>query len=271
MIQWEIFMKLGFIGCGNMANAMMSGIIKNKIFSAEEIITSDLNKPALERASREMGICTAADNKEVVMKAETVILSIKPQYYEAVIKEIAEVVKQGQLIITIAPGKTLSWLADTFGKKVKMIRTMPNTPAMVGEGITAVSPNELVSKDELDEACRILRGFGRVEMIPESLMDVVVSVSGSSPAYVFIFIEAMADAAVADGMPRSQAYQFAAQAVLGSAKMVLETGKHPGVLKDMVCSPAGTTIEAVRVLEEKGFRSSIIEAMKACTKKAKSM
>ena len=120
-------------------------------------------------------------------------------------------------------------------------------------------------------AKKILSAFGKVEVVSEHLMDVVVSVSGSSPAYVFMFIEAMADAAVADGMPRAQAYQFAAQAVLGSAKMVLETGKHPGELKDMVCSPGGTTIEAVRVLEEKGLRSAVIEAMKACTDIAKKM
>ena len=264
-------MKLGFIGCGNMANAMMSGIIKNGIFQADEIITSDLNSTALERAKRELQVITAADNKEVTQKAEIVVLAVKPQFYQDVIQEISGTVKPEQLILTIAPGKTLSWLSETFGKPVKIVRTMPNTPAMVGEGITAACANELVSAREMDEACRILRGFGLAEVVPERLMDVVVSVSGSSPAYVFLFIEAMADAAVADGMPRQQAYEFAAQAVLGSAKMVLETGKHPGELNDMVCSPAGTTIEAVRVLEERGFRSSVIEAMKACTEKARSL
>jgi pyrroline-5-carboxylate reductase len=146
---------------------------------------------------------------------------------------------------------------------------MPNTPALVGEGITAVCANDRVTEEELGYVCSVLKSFGKAEVVGENLMDAVVSVSGSSPAYVFIFIEAMADAAVADGMPRSQAYQFAAQAVYGSAKMVLETGLHPGQLKDMVCSPGGTTIEAVRVLEEKGFRSSVMEAMRACTKKAR--
>ena len=141
---------------------------------------------------------------------------------------------------------------------------MPNTPALVGEGMTAMCPNEHMEKEETEYVKRLLESFGRVEVVPERLMDVVVSVSGSSPAYVFMMIEAMADAAVSGGMPRAQAYQFAAQAVYGSAKMVLETGKHPGELKDMVCSPAGTTIEAVRTLEEMGFRSSIIEAMKVC-------
>ena len=165
----------------------------------------------------------------------------------------------------------MEYLAGAFEKPVKLVRTMPNTPALVGEGITGVCHNNLVTKEELDYICNILSGFGMAQVLSENLMDVVVSVSGSSPAYVFMLIEAMADGAVADGMPRQQAYQFAAQAVLGSAKMVLETGKHPGELKDMVCSPAGTTIEAVRVLEAKGFRSSVIEAMKACVKKAKGL
>ncbi|HHV31441.1 MAG: pyrroline-5-carboxylate reductase [Ruminococcaceae bacterium] len=264
-------MKLGFIGCGNMACAMMGGIIKNQVLSAEEIIASNLGRAPLERAQRELGIKTAQDNREVVRQAEIVVLAVKPQVYETVIREVAETVRPEQVIVTIAPGKTLNWLTETFGKPVKLVRTMPNTPALVGEGITAVCANESVTAKELEEVCRLLRGFGRTEVIPEHLMDVVVSVSGSSPAYVFLFIEAMADAAVADGMPRKQAYEFAAQAVLGSAKMVLESGKHPGELKDMVCSPGGTTIEAVRVLEAKGFRSSVIEAMKACTHKAKSM
>ena len=148
---------------------------------------------------------------------------------------------------------------------------MPNTPALVGEGVTGVCKNPLITEEEFSYVMSLLGSFGMAEAISENLMDVCVAVSGSSPAYVFMLIEAMADAAVADGMPRDKAYKFAAQAVLGSAKMVLETGKHPGELKDMVCSPGGTTIEAVRVLEDKGFRSSIIEAMKACTAKAKGL
>ena len=146
---------------------------------------------------------------------------------------------------------------------------MPNTPALVGEGMSCVCGNEKCSSEDVDTVCRIFAGFGKTEIVEEDMIDVVVGVSGSSPAYVFMFIEAMADAAVADGMPRAQAYRFAAQAVLGSAKMVLETGKHPGELKDMVCSPKGTTIEAVRVLEEKGLRSAVFEAMKACVKKGR--
>ena len=264
-------MKLGFIGTGNMAGAIMGGIIKKGIIAPEEIIGSDIMEAGRERAKKEHGIHVTADNIEVTQKAEVLVLSVKPQFYAEVIAEIKDDVREDQIIITIAPGKTLAWLKEQFGKNVKIVRTMPNTPALVGAGMTAACPNEYMTKEEIAYVLTLLESFGRVEIIPERLMDTVVSVSGSSPAYVFMFIEAMADAAVSGGMPRAQAYQFAAQAVLGSAKMVLETGKHPGELKDMVCSPEGTTIEAVRVLEEKGFRSSVIEAMKTCEEISKSM
>ena len=264
-------MKLGFIGTGNMASAIMGGIIKNNVIPAEEIIGADLFAPGRERVQKEYGINVTADNKEVAQKAETIILSVKPQFYESVIADIKDVVTDKQIIITIAPGKTLAWLAEQFGKDVKIVRTMPNTPAMVGEGMTAVCPNEHLTEDEIAYVKSLLESFSRAEIVPERLMDVVTAVSGSSPAYVFMLIEAMADAAVSGGMPRKQAYQFAAQAVLGSAKMVLDTGKHPGELKDTVCSPAGTTIEAVRTLEELGFRSSIIEAMKVCEEMSRSL
>ena len=264
-------MKLGFIGCGNMATAMIGGITANRICNAEDIIASDAYAPALEKAREQLQIRVSSDNKTIVSEADILFLAVKPQYYEAVINEIKDFIQDNQIIVTIAPGKTLAWLSETFGKSLKVVRCMPNTPALVCEGITGVCSNDLVTEEDLELVCRILRGFGKVEVLTEKLMDVVVSVSGSSPAYVFMFIEAMADAAVADGMPRAQAYQFAAQAVYGSAKMVLETGKHPGELKDMVCSPGGTTIEAVRVLEQKGFRSAVIEAMKACTSKSKGL
>lgn len=264
-------MKLGFIGTGNMAGAIMGGIIQKQIFRPEEIIGSDISEKGRERVREQYGIAVTAENREVAEKAEILILSVKPQFYPEVIAEIRECIKPEQLIITIAPGKTLEWLQEQFGRRVKLVRTMPNTPAMVGEGMTAVCCSEEVTEEELEKVMNILGAFGKAEIVPERLMDVVVSVSGSSPAYVFILIEAMADAAVADGMPRAQAYAFAAQAVYGSAKMVLETGKHPGELKDMVCSPAGTTIEAVRVLEEKGMRSAVIEAMKACTEKSRNL
>ncbi len=262
--------KIGFIGCGNMASAIISGLINKADIKPEEIIASDASQVALDKIASNSGINTTMDNTMVSMESHVLFLAVKPQYYESVINEIKDCLRDNQIIVTIAPGKTLNWLEEGLGK-VKIVRTMPNTPALVGEGVTGVCKNEYVTEDEFAYIMTLLESFGMAEAIPETLMDVCVSVSGSSPAYVFMFIEAMADAAVADGMPRDKAYKFAAQAVLGSAKMVLETGKHPGELKDMVCSPGGTTIEAVRVLEEKGFRSSVIEAMKACTAKAKGL
>ncbi len=263
--------KVGFIGCGNMASAIIGGLINNAGIVPHEIIAADASDAAIKKASSNLGIDTTLDNKEVAANSDVLFLSVKPQFYETVISEVKDSISANQIVVTIAPGKTLAWLAERIGSNVKLIRTMPNTPALVGEGITAVCKNQLVTDEEFSYIMSLLSSFGLAEEVSENLMDVVVSVSGSSPAYVFMFIEAMADAAVLDGMPRDKAYKFAAQAVLGSAKMVIETGKHPGELKDMVCSPAGTTIEAVRVLEEKGFRSSVIEAMKACTEKSRSL
>lgn len=264
-------MKLGFIGCGNMASAMIGGIVSNRIVAAEEIIGADVSEASREKVQKNCGIQIAAGNRDVVNQADMVVLSVKPQFYEDVIDEIKDSVSENQIVITLAPGKTLKWLEEKFGKPVKIIRTMPNTPAMVLEGMTGVCPNQYVTDEEAETVCSILKGFGEVEIVPEKLMDAVVAVSGSSPAYVFMMIEAMADGAVAEGMPRAQAYKFAAKAVLGSAKMVLETGKQPGELKDMVCSPGGTTIEAVKVLEETGFRSALMKAMEACAARSREL
>lgn len=262
-------MKIGFIGCGNMASAMIGGILKKKLVAPSDILASGLNEARRNAKAKEYGIQVTGDNQTVTKFADVLFLAVKPQQYEAVITEIKNEVREDQIIVTIAPGKTIAWLEHLFGKEVKLVRCMPNTPALVGEGMTAAAPNEYVTEQELTQVLELLESFGKAEVVSEHLMDAVVSVSGSSPAYIYMLIEAMADGAVADGMPRSQSYEFAAQAVLGSAKMVLETGKHPGELKDMVCSPGGTTIEAVRVLEKEGFRSSVLEAMKACTAKAK--
>ena len=172
----------------------------------------------------------------------------------------------------IAAGKTISFIKETIGRSdCKVVRCMPNTPALVGAGCTAVCAQEDVTEEELSKVLTLMKSFGTANTIPERLMDAFVGVSGSSPAYVFMFIEAMADAAVLAGIPRADAYTFAAQAVLGSAKMVLDTGMHPAQLKDMVCSPGGTTIEAVKVLEQEGMRSAVMDAIEACVEKSKSL
>lgn len=249
----------------------MRGILASGKCTEDEIMASDTLPEALTALEKDLGILTSVDNQIVASFADVIFLAVKPQYYQRVIEEIREVITWDKVVVTIAPGKTLEWLEKIFEKPVKIIRTMPNTPAMVGEGMLGMCPNGNVSKEEIALVRDICSGFAVTEIVGENLMDAVTAVSGSSPAYVFLLIEAMADAAVAEGMPRAQAYRFAAQAVLGSAKMVLETGKHPGELKDMVCSPGGTTIQALRVLEEKGLRSAVIEAMKVCAEKARGM
>lgn len=262
---------IGFIGAGNMGQAMAGGIVASGIVKPENIIFSDISQENLKKAYKKYRVKTSNSNILTASMADFLVLSVKPHFYETVIEEIKDYIKPETVIITIAAGITLEKLKKMFGKNIKTVRTMPNTPAMVGEGMTAVIPNEFVTENEIKEVMEILNSFGKAEIIEERLIDSVIAVSGSSPAYVYMMIEAMGDAAVAGGMPREKAYKFAAQAVLGSAKMVLETGIHPGELKDMVCSPEGTTIEAVAALEENGFRSSIIRAMKTCEEKSKEM
>ena len=256
-------MKLGIIGLGNMATAMLTGIIKAGIIAPADIKGSDPGIAERERAQNDLGINVTEDNKEAVKGSDYVILAVKPQVYETVLAEIKKAINKDQVLISIAPGKTTSYLEERLVSGVKAVRLMPNTPALVCEGCTGACRNKNVSDEEFEFVMKLLSGFGKAYKVKEEQMDAVVAVSGSSPAYVFMLIDAMADGAVAAGLDRNTAIQMAAQAVLGSAKMVLETGKHPGQLKDMVCSPAGTTIDAVEVLEQTGFRGSVMGAMSA--------
>ncbi len=264
-------MKIGFIGAGNMADAIIGGIVSAKIFKATDIIASAKTQKTLERISSKHGINVSLSNKEVAQASDIIVLAVKPQFLADVVGEIKDVEYSNKLVISIVAGQSLEKLSGMFGKSLKLIRVMPNTPALVGEAMSALSPNELVSEEESVMALSLFESFGKAEIVPERLQDAVVGISGSSPAYVYMFIEALADGAVAEGMPRAQAYKFAAQAVLGSAKMVLETGQHPGALKDAVCSPGGTTIEAVATLESLGFRNAVIEAERVCIDKSRNL
>ena len=263
-------MKLGFIGSGNMCGAIVDGIVKSG-FEPKDITVSGVLQEQLDSFIEKYGVLTTTDNISVAADSDVLFLCVKPNVIYAVADEIKESVGKETVVVSIAAGQSLEKLQNALGSDTKIVRLMPNTPALVGEGMTAMTYNENVTETEAKEVKKILDSFGKTEIIPEKLMDAVTAVSGSSPAYVFMFIEAMADAAVMGGMPRNQAYTFAAQAVLGSAKMVLETGKCPAELKDMVCSPSGTTIEAVASLERNGFRSAVIDAMKACIDKSKNL
>lgn len=260
--------KIGFIGCGNMGKAILGGLISSGLVPAHNIWVYTPSPDKVQALCEEYGINPAQRAQEVAQKTDIVFGAVKPNIMLKVLSEVNSDLNKDTTVISIAAGITLDSLARVLGHDRKIIRAMPNTPALVNAGMTSVTPNALATPEDIADAVSIFRSFGQAEVVSEAMIHPVVGVSGSAPAYVFMFIEAMADAAVLGGMQRQQAYQFAAQAVMGSAKMVLETGIHPGELKDRVCSPGGTTIEAVKVLEEKGFRAAVMEAMVKCMAKS---
>lgn len=263
--------KIGFIGSGNMAQAMISGLANNFPDIHKNIFVSDNDLDKARLICEQFSTNLSSTNIDVLKHSDVIVLAVKPNIYGKVLTEIKDYITNDQIIISIAPGISMQYIEDFFSIPVKVIRTMPNTPVFVGEGMIAISSNEHVTRTELDFVINLFHSIGTVDEIDEKLMDMVPAISGSSPAYVYMFIEALADGAVLQGLSRDKAYKYAAQAVLGAAKMVLETGKHPGELKDQVCSPGGTTIEAVFSLEKNHFRGAIIEAMNACTDKSKNL
>lgn len=261
--------RLGFIGTGNMGTALIKTIAGSGIIKPENIFIYDVDTARAAQLASKYNVNLVNGNSEVVRNSDIIILAVKPSYIKPVLEGCKEEFTIDKMLISIAVGVPIKVYKNLLGEDVKIIRTMPNTPAMVGEGMTLLACDKNVTIDEKKLAIELFECVGKVEELDERLMSEVTALTSSSPAYVFIFIEAMADAAVHSGLSRAQAYRLAAQAVLGSAKMILDTGMHPGELKDMVCSPAGTTIEAVRVLEKKGFRSAVLDAMGECNRRAK--
>lgn len=262
--------KIGFIGMGNMGKAILLGALKE--FPKEDMVFSAKTSETKKKIHDQTGVVYADSNAECANKCKYLILAVKPQYYDEVLKGIRYMVTPEHVIISLAPGKSIEQLKKNLGNDKRIVRVMPNTPAMVGEGMTGISCiKEEFSEEELNMIQRIFGACGKAEFVDEKLMNAVVCASGSSPAFAYMFIEALADSAVRYGMPRKQAYIFAAQAVKGAAAMVLETGEHPGVLKDNVCSPAGTTIEGVAALEESGMRAAVLNASAAVYKKCTEM
>ncbi|RDW18023.1 pyrroline-5-carboxylate reductase [Oceanobacillus chungangensis] len=255
--------NIGFIGTGNMAKAIIGGIIKSGYTQAHDVYASNRSTAKLIDIKEEYGINIYEDNFSVAENCDIVFLSVTPDVYPDVIEEIRDGIREDAIVIHIAAGQTIAQSEKHFQRSIKIAKAMPNTPVTVGEGMTSISFNRFVTDEEKEEIRALFESFGKVEFIDESLMNIASAVGGSSPAFVYLFIEALADAAVLHGMPRNNAYKIAAQSVLGSAKMVLESEEHPGKLKDDVCSPGGTTIESIASLEENGFRSAIIEAVKA--------
>lgn len=257
-------MKISIIGTGAMGGAIMRAVCKK--YDVKDILVTDKNAAMAKTFAEETGATYVATNKEV-LKADYIFLAVKPQFLGDVFAEIAGDISSKSVIISMAAGVKIEKL-EQWAPKARFIRMMPNVCAQIGEAMTAITYRENISAEEAKTAAEILSAAGKVETVPEKLMDCVTAVSGSGPAFVFMFIEALADAAVRCGMPRAQAYTYAAQTVYGSAGMVLETGTNPAVLKDMVCSPAGTTIEGVAALEENGFRNAVIKAVTAACDKS---
>lgn len=258
--------NIGFIGTGNMGYAMLKGALLS--VAPEKIGITDRSFEKAGGIAEKTGVRHFASNADCVKSSKYIIFSIKPQVYENVVNEIREYIDESKIIISLAPNISVDTLIGMFGKKVRIVRLMPNTPALVGEGMTGYCYNDgLFDEKEKEFLEEFFNSFGRAVKVSEKLMSSVVCASGSSPAYVFLFIEALADSVVKYGMSRDDAYKFVAQTVLGSAKMVLESGEHPGVLKDRVCSPGGTTIRAVEQLEEHGFRKALFKATEACYNK----
>jgi len=262
---------LGFIGTGNMGAALVKGIVNSGIIDAGNIHVYDIDTAKTGALQKEYGVVKVSGNEEVVERSDIIILAVKPGMEKTVLEPCKEKFGESKILVSILAGVPVKRFEEILGNCAKIVRVLPNTPALVGEGMTLLSFNYNVREEEREEIIKLFECVGKAELLDESLMSEVIALSSSSPAYIFMIIEAMADAAVKHGIRRDMAYRIAAQSVLGAAKMVLETGRHPAELKDQVCSPAGTTIEAVSVLENKGLRSAIIEAMDACTKRAREL
>ncbi len=262
---------IGFIGCGNMAQAMMGGLVKGGVFAPDHIFVYDPVQAQRDKVQGAFGVTVLENNQAVAEEADYLVLAVKPYIYSEVLKDIAGHVKKDAVIIVIAVGVEFADVKSILGEEIKVIRTQPSTPAFVGESDSTICPDDLMDQQDIEDVMTIFKSFGKVEIISEKLMNVVPAIASSAPAYTMLLIEAMADGGVLHGFPRDQAYRLAAQSVYGAAKLVMETGEHPGVLKDQICTPGGTTIEAVCALEEKGFRNAVIAAVNACAEKSKAL
>lgn len=257
----------GFIGVGNMGYPLLKATIST--FGANEVVYTDASMDRNQFVMKDTGVQYSEDNISVAKQCKYLILAIKPQFFATILSQIKKVVTKDHVIISIAAGITIDTMKDSLSESARIVRAMPNTPAMVLKGMTGISYSyDVFSEEELAVIDRFFKSFGKYEVFDERLMNAVVCANGSSPAYVYMFIEALADSVVSYGIPRDKAYTLVAQTVLGAATMVLETGEHPGRLKDNVCSPGGTTIAAVKALEEHGLRNSIMKATDACYDRA---
>ena len=259
---------IAFLGAGNMAEALVKGLLRARVAGPAEILCTDRRADRLADLSRLYGVRTSPDNRAAAAEAAIVVLSVKPQVMNKLLAEIAPALDGSKLVISIAAGVPLAAIERRVGHGVRLVRTMPNTPALVGAGATAISLGEHATDADLAQARALFDAVGRTAVVDEPLLDAVTGLSGSGPAYIFLVIEALADAGVKVGLDRRTAQDLAAQTVLGSAQLLIETGEHPGRLKDQVTSPGGTAIAGLHTLEAGGLRTTLMNAVEAATKRS---
>lgn len=260
----------GIIGVGNMGYPLLKAAART--FGSNEVVFTDASKERCQFVSKDTGALFYEDNVSVVKNCKYLVLAVKPQFFPPVLNQIKNTVTPEHVVISIAAGIMIDTIKDNLSDSIRIVRAMPNTPAMVSKGMTGICFSaDTFTQDEREVVDHFFSSFGKYEIFDEKLMNAVVCANGSSPAYVYMFIEALADSVVNYGIPRDKAYILAAQTVFGAAAMVLETGEHPAKLKDNVCSPGGTTIAAVKALEEHGLRNAIMKATDACYERSVSL
>ena len=264
--------KICIIGTGNMGEALVSGLVGSGSSGPEKIICTDVREAKLKAIEKEYGVKTTTNNLEAVMKSDIVIYAVKPQIMAAVIKETVEKLDMSKLVISIAAGVPMAALESCLNKKLRLIRVMPNIAAAVKEAATAVAAGKNASEEDIEMAMSIFDSIGKTVFIKENyLMDAITGLSGSGPAYIFLVVEALADAGVKVGLSRQEALFLSAQTVLGAAKMLLETKEHPGQLRDRVTSPGGTAIAGLATLEKGGLRTTLINAVEVATNRSREL
>lgn len=263
--------SIGVIGAGNMAEALIRGLVRGGHVPASHVMASNPRKERLEQLQRDYQIQVNADNKIVARGAELCLLAVKPQIVDKVLREIGDQLKPGTLVISVAAGISTETIEERVGDDVRVVRAMPNTPALIGAGATAIAGGKRASASDLATAKAVFDAVGITVTLDEHHLDAVTGLSGSGPAYIFLILEALSDAGVKVGLSRRNAQRLAAQTVMGSAKMLLETDEHVGHLKDMVTSPGGTAIAGLHTLEEGGLRTTLINAVETATKRAREL
>jgi pyrroline-5-carboxylate reductase len=263
--------KIAILGTGNMGEALVKGLLRAGKASADSLVCTDPRADRREEIQKRYGVQVTANNRAAAAQADVIVLAVKPQTMDVLLEEIAPAVDAKKLVISIAAGVPIDAIARKLGAGVRIVRTMPNTPALVGAGATALARGPHATESDLEQALALFEAVGVAVVVEEHHLDAVTGLSGSGPAFVFMAIEALADGGVKVGLARPIALALAAQAVMGSAKLVLETGEHPGRLKDQVTSPGGTSIAGIHALEAAGFRAALISAVEAATKRSKEL